>query len=117
MRTSKYRKKISLTKKQKKIAAGCAAVCLLGAIIFFFTYFHVENVEVMGSEHYTEDEIKEMILRGPMATNSILAPVLYTKDETDDVPLCGSVFRYQDGKRYDCRQHQGEESRGLYSLS
>ena len=41
----------------------------------------------MGSEHYTEDEIKEMILRGPMATNSILAPVLYTKDETDDVPF------------------------------
>ena len=41
----------------------------------------------MGSEHYTEDEIKEMILRGPMATNSILAPVLYSKDETDDVPF------------------------------
>ena len=87
MRTSKYRKKISLTKKQKKIAAGCAAACLLGGAVFFFTYFHVENVEVMGSEYYTEDEIKEMILRGPMASNSVLAPLLYTKNETDEVPF------------------------------
>ena len=87
MRTSKYRKKISFTDKQKKIIAVCAAACLLGGAVFFFTYFHVKNVEVMGSEHYTEDEIKEMILRGPAASNSILAPILYTKKETEDIPF------------------------------
>ena len=87
MRTSKYRKKISFTDKQKKIIAVCAAACLLGGTVFFFTYFHVKNVEVMGSEHYTEDEIKEMILRGPAASNSILAPILYTKKETEDIPF------------------------------
>lgn len=86
MRTSKYRKKIKLTEKQKKIIAGSIAAAFFAGVIFFFAYFHVENVEVMGSEHYTEDEIKEMILRGPMASNSILAPILYSKENTEDIP-------------------------------
>lgn len=86
MRTSKYRKKIKLTEKQKKIIAGVAAAGILGGAVFFFTYFHVEKVEVMGSGHYTEDEIKEMILRGPMASNSILAPLLYSRENAGDLP-------------------------------
>lgn len=86
MRTSKYRKKIKLTDKQKKIIAGVIAAGVLGGAVFFFAYFHVENVEVMGSGHYTEDEIKEMILRGPMASNSILAPILYSKENAGDIP-------------------------------
>lgn len=87
MRTSKYRKKITLTKNQKKMIIGLSAAGLLAGIVFFFTYFHVENVEVMGSEHYTEEEVKEMILRGPMASNSVLAPLLYTKDDAGDIPF------------------------------
>lgn len=86
MRTSKYRKKIKLTDKQKKIIAGVIAAGVLGGAVFFFAYFHVENVEVMGSGHYTEDEVKEMILRGPMASNSILAPILYSKEDAGDIP-------------------------------
>ena len=41
----------------------------------------------MGSGHYTEKEIKAMVLRGPMAENSVLAPILYTTDDTGDIPL------------------------------
>lgn len=65
---------------------GLAAVLLAG-IIFFFTYYRVEHVEVMGSSHYSEAEIKEMILRGPLASNSVLAPILYTTNNTEDVPF------------------------------
>ena len=35
MRTSKYRKKIKLTEKQKKIIAGVAAAGILGGAGFF----------------------------------------------------------------------------------
>lgn len=87
MRTSKYRKTITLSKKQKKIIIGGAAAAFLAGVIFFFTYFHVDNVEVMGSGHYTEEEVKEMILRGPMASNSILAPLLYARDDAGDLPF------------------------------
>ena len=35
--------------------------------------------------HYTDEEVREMILRGPLASNSVLAPMLYSRDEVDDV--------------------------------
>lgn len=63
------------------------AILLIAGIIFFFVYFRVENVEVMGSNHYTEEEVKEMILRGPMASNSVLAPILYSTDSAGDIPF------------------------------
>ena len=47
----------------------------------------VDEVQVMGSSHYSEKQIKKMVLRGPLASNSILAPVLYTKKNTKDVPF------------------------------
>lgn len=87
MRTSKYRKKIKITSKQKKYILGGIGACLLAGVIFFFTYFQVKEVEVMGSSHYTEEEIKDMILRGPMAENSILAPMLYSTNDPGDIPF------------------------------
>lgn len=87
MRTSKYRKKLNISDKQKKIVLGGIGACLLAGVLFFFLYFKVENVEIMGSGHYTEKEIKAMVLRGPMAENSVLAPILYTTDDTGDIPF------------------------------
>lgn len=87
MRTSSYQKKIQINKKLlKKIWIILAAVCLAG-IVFFFTYFRVDKVEVMGNSHYTESEMKEMVLRGPLSGNSVLAPILYTRDNAGDVPF------------------------------
>ena len=62
-------------------------VLLLAGVIFFFTYYQVDEVQVMGSSHYSEKQIKKMVLRGPMASNSILAPIIYTKKNTKDVPF------------------------------
>lgn len=87
MRTSNYRKKLHIDKKVWKIAGAGFAALLLAGIVFFFTYYRVENVEVMGSSHYTEEEVREMILRGPLASNSILAPILYSRDDVGDIPF------------------------------
>ena len=87
MRESNYRKGIQIDKKIWYIAAGVGAAVLLGLIIFFFAYYRVENIEVMGSSHYSQEEIKEMVLRGPLASNSVLAPKLYSKDNTEDIPF------------------------------
>lgn len=62
-------------------------VLLLAGVIFFFTYYQVDEVQVMGSSHYSEKQIKKMVLRGPLASNSVLAPLLYTKQNTKDVPF------------------------------
>ncbi len=85
MRNSNYRKKLQINRKFWYVAGGAIAAALVAAVIFFFVYFRVENVEVMGSSHYTDEEVREMILRGPMASNSVLAPLLYSQDEVEDV--------------------------------
>lgn len=90
MRTSNYRKKFEFDGfdgKTWKIVLGSLAAVLLAGVIFFFVYFRVEHIEVMDSRHYTESEIKEMILRGPLASNSVLAPILYTTDDPGDIPF------------------------------
>ncbi len=78
-----------MKKSKKKLLAvtGMIVVLLLAGVIFFFTYYQVDEVQVMGSSHYTEKQIKKMVLRGSLASNSVLAPILYTKTNTKDVPF------------------------------
>lgn len=85
MRKSNYGKRSPMSKKAKK-----ATVCVIGtgiliAIIAFFSYYNVDSVEVRGTSHYTDEEIKEMVLRGPLASNSVLAPMLYSTTNTDKI--------------------------------
>ena len=78
---------MKLSKKNQLKITGLIVVLLLAGVIFFFTYSQVDEVQVMGSSHYSEKQIKKMVLRGPMASNSILAPIIYTKKNTKDVPF------------------------------
>ena len=59
------------SKKMSLKAVGVLLVLLLAGIIFFFTYYQVDEVQVMGSSHYSEKQIRKMVLRGP------LAPILF----------------------------------------
>ena len=88
MRKSNFGKKNplkKLTKKAKVTAAGVIGIVLLCAAIGFFSYYKVNSVEVRGTTHYTEDEIKKMVLKGPFASNSVLAPLFCGNVDTSDV--------------------------------
>lgn len=89
MKISNFEKPIewNMEKNKNKIIVGSILAVLLASVIFFFTFFKVENIEVMGSNYYTKEEVQQMALRGPMATNSVLAPMLYTTDEAGDIPF------------------------------
>ena len=50
------------------------SVGIMVAVIVFFSYYKVDTVEVRGTSHYTDEEVKNMVLRGPKASNSVLAP-------------------------------------------
>ena len=91
MRKSNYRKEREISSKARKIVIGTVAGALLIMIVFFFVYFHVDKVEVMGSSYYTEDEIRQMVLKGPLSKNSVLAPILYSKDATDEIPFIQAI--------------------------
>lgn len=87
MRTSNYKKKLQIDKKAWKILGIVVGTLILAGGIFFFTYYQVENVEVMESKYYSKEEVKEMVLRGPLASNSVLAPMLYSTDDVGDIPF------------------------------
>lgn len=79
--------KIQISKKTWKIIGIGAAAVILAGVIFFFAYFRVTNVEVMGSTHYSEAEVREMILQGPFAYNSVLSPIFCSTDDAGDLPF------------------------------
>ena len=85
MRKSNYGKRPPMSKKTKKIMAGVIGVGILAALIVFFSYYKVDSVEVRGTDHYTAEEVKSMVLRGPLASNSVLAPLVYSTTNTDDI--------------------------------
>ena len=83
-----FRKEKSVKKidqKAKVTVAGVIGIVLLGAAIGFFSYYKVDSVEVRGTTHYTEDEIKKMVLKGSFASNSVLAPLFCGNVDTSDV--------------------------------
>ena len=65
--------------------AGVIGTGILVAVIIFFSYYKVDSVEIRGTSHYTDEEVKNMVLRGPMASNSVLAPLIYSTTNTDDI--------------------------------
>ena len=85
MRKSSYGKRTPMSKKAKKVTGSIIGIGILTAMIVFFSYYKVDSVEVRGTSHYTDEEVKDMVLRGPLASNSVLAPMLYSTTNTDDV--------------------------------
>ena len=85
MKENSYGKKSSMSKKAKKMTGYIIGIGILTAMIVFFSYYKVDSVEVRGTSHYTDEEVKAMVLRGPLASNSVLAPMLYSTTNTDDV--------------------------------
>lgn len=58
---------------------GFYLVVILGIPILFFVYaFQLKNIKVVGSDRYTEDEIKEVIVQDKIDSNTLL---LYLKYE------------------------------------
>ena len=46
--------------------AGMIGAGVMVAVIVFFSYYKVDTVEVRGTSHYTDEEVKNMVL--PLAS-------------------------------------------------
>ena len=82
----------------RKLVIGSVAGVVLAAAVFFFTFFQVKTVEVIGNDHYTEDELKEKILKGSMTSNAILAPLFYSKNAAEELPYIESFNVRRSGR-------------------
>ena len=67
-------------RKHKKAIWGALGAVLLAGLVFFFSYFHVTSVEVMGTTRYSDEEVKAMALQGAFTDNSVLAVLLHSRE-------------------------------------
>ena len=81
----RFRRKFRLNKKIAAWIAGVFSALALAAMVFFFSFFQVKNIEVRGSTRYSDEEVKEMVLKGLFAENSVLAPIFCSKENVKDV--------------------------------
>jgi len=79
-----------LNKKTKRIIIGSILLFFCVGILSFIMIFHVEDVEVMGNTRYTEEEMKEMVLKGPFSSNSLIISWLKGNRKTEDIPFVNS---------------------------
>ncbi len=63
-------------------------VGVLGGIAYYvFTTHTIKTVYVDGNVHYTEDEIKEIVMDGPLGNNSLYLSLKYKNKGVEDIPF------------------------------
>ncbi|MBQ9142397.1 MAG: FtsQ-type POTRA domain-containing protein, partial [Lachnospiraceae bacterium] len=60
---------------------------LLGAFYYFISTYSITTVYVEGNVHYTEEEIKEIVLDGPLANNSLYLSTKYSNKGVENIPF------------------------------
>lgn len=78
---------------KQKIWMSVAVLCivLVAALAFVLVHYHVTEVEVIGNHHYTEEEIRDMVLKGNVTDNSLILSLRYRNKSIRDIPFIESM--------------------------
>ena len=60
---------------------------LAGLYLYLVNAYRVTNVKVEGNLHYTEDEIKDMVMTGRYGNNSLYLSLKYRNKGVEDIPF------------------------------
>lgn len=60
-------------------------------LTFFLDKYKVTKVKVTGNEHYTEEQIKEMVMTGGLSNNSVYLSLKYKDKEISGIPFIESM--------------------------
>lgn len=79
-------------KKRKKRWGGVLIILVLIAVVlgsfyYFISTYSITTVYVEGNVHYTEEEIKEMVLDGPFSNNSLYLSMKYSNKGVENIPF------------------------------
>lgn len=88
--TSRIEEQLARHSFRKKIIALISLIVLLLLIIagaFIIQKYKITTVYVEGNKHYTDDQIKDMVLKGKLSSNSIYLSILYRNKEIKDIPF------------------------------
>lgn len=80
------------TFKQKILMSVAVIVVIcIAALAFVLFHYRVTEVEVIGNNHYTEEEIRDMVLKGNLTDNSLLLSLKYRNKSIQDIPFIESM--------------------------
>lgn len=68
-----------------------SALVLISAFFYVKYSYTVKNVYVEGNLHYTDDEIKDIILKDKYANNSLFLSYKYKNKEITDIPFIETI--------------------------
>lgn len=60
---------------------------MLGVIFWIISTYSVKNVYVEGNVHYTSEEIKQMVMEGPLGENSLYLSMKYRNKGVKNIPF------------------------------
>lgn len=85
-----------MNRRMKKWIMLCFALMILIMILlwignYLISKYHIEMVYVDGNIHYTDDEIKEMIMGGVFGDNSLYLSHKYKNWEAKNIPFIDAV--------------------------
>lgn len=85
-----------MNRRMKKWIMLCFALMILIMILlwignYLISKYHIETVYVDGNIHYTDDEIKEMIMGGVFGDNSLYLSHKYKNWEAKNIPFIDAV--------------------------
>ncbi len=64
---------------------------LLGVVYYLLDYYRIKTVYVDGNLHYTREEIKEIVMDGPLGNNSLYLSLKYKNKSITDVPFVAAM--------------------------
>ncbi len=82
---------IQFKKKKKGILAGGIAGVLVVMLIILFTCFSINEIEVTGNKHYTDDQIKDFVLENGYIDNTILLMLKNKIQPVEDIPFIAKL--------------------------
>lgn len=62
-------------------------VIVLGATIYIKIKYEITSISVTGNEHYTEEEIRNIVFDKPYTYNSIILKIKYSNKSIENVPF------------------------------
>ena len=86
--------KIKSTGKKKgiRILLFLASIAIVLAVLYFFLdHYTINTVYVEGNLHYTTDEIKAIVMEGPLGSNSLYLSLKYKNKGVDDIPFVDAM--------------------------
>lgn len=82
--------RFTLKQKMGMLAAALGLLCAAG-LAFVLIHYRVTEVEVIGNNHYSEEEIRDMVLNDNVMDNSLLLSLKYRNKSIKDIPFIESM--------------------------